>query len=168
LNLGADLAAAEPARVLRLPNTRNYRYEPPRLVTVERFEPDRRYSLSEFDDWLAPDRSVIARAAEPEVGPILAGRRNASLTSLAGTMRRRGMSEEAILAALQIDNATRCQTPLPDGELRRIATSVARYPPNSNAAGPLLALKVTTLSDLFAKPEEDTQWLVVNRIPIGG
>ena len=34
--LDADLQAAEPARVLRLPGTQNFKYDPPRHVVVER------------------------------------------------------------------------------------------------------------------------------------
>ena len=57
------------------------------------------------------------------------GQRNNRLASLAGTMRRRGMSQEAIEAALLVENTKRCDPPLPEQELRRIARSVARYRP---------------------------------------
>ncbi|MGZ8513983.1 MAG: bifunctional DNA primase/polymerase, partial [Candidatus Limnocylindrales bacterium] len=46
------------------------------------------------------------------------GQRNATLASLAGTMRRRGMTVEEIEAALVAVNAHRCQPPLPDDEVR--------------------------------------------------
>jgi hypothetical protein len=36
--LAADLAAAEPARILRVPNTRNFKYEPERRVLIESFQ----------------------------------------------------------------------------------------------------------------------------------
>jgi putative DNA primase/helicase len=58
------------------------------------------------------------------------GSRNATLTSLAGTMRRRGMSREAIEAALLAENAARCDPPLHEDEVRRIAASVCRYDPD--------------------------------------
>jgi len=70
---------------------------------------------------LQSERSV---ALLPERIP--AGERNATLTSLAGSMRRRGASAEAILAALSVENE-RCQPPLERDELRTIAESVARY-----------------------------------------
>jgi P4 family phage/plasmid primase-like protien len=66
--------------------------------------------------------------------PVANGRRNATLTSLAGSMRRRGMSVEAIEAALQTDNIKRCDEPLPEAEVRRIAASVGRYPPAVQSA----------------------------------
>ena len=57
--------------------------------------------------------------------------RNNTLTSLAGTMRRRGMGEEAIYAALAVVNTEQCVPPKDDDEVRRIAHSVARYEPNA-------------------------------------
>ena len=60
------------------------------------------------------------------------GERNATLTSLAGTMRRRGMGKNEILAALQVTNAERCVPQVADDELNRIAESVSKYPPAQN------------------------------------
>jgi len=67
------------------------------------------------------------RPAEPIGGIIVEGQRNATLTSLGGTMRRRGASAAAILAALEAENEARCQPPLEHGELAKIAQSVAAY-----------------------------------------
>jgi hypothetical protein len=68
--------------------------------------------------------------SDPE--PIEHGRRNATLTSLGGTMRRRGMTREAIEAALLAENEKRCEPPLPKYEVRGIVTSVLMYsPPDS-------------------------------------
>ena len=58
---------------------------------------------------------------------IAEGARNATLTSLAGTMRKHGLSAPEIHAALQVANRTRCETPLPDSEIETIAASVGRY-----------------------------------------
>jgi hypothetical protein len=60
--------------------------------------------------------------------PILKGQRNEKLTSLAGSMRRRGMGPEEIKAALLAVNS-RCEPALPEAEVRRIAQSVGRYDP---------------------------------------
>lgn len=60
---------------------------------------------------------------------ILEGERNNHLMSLAGVMRRRGSSEEAILQALLVENATRCEHPLPREEVAGIAHRAARYEP---------------------------------------
>ncbi len=60
------------------------------------------------------------------------GKRNKELASLAGTMRRRGMGEAEILAALQVANERRCEPPLGAEEVEKIAASVARYEPAEN------------------------------------
>ena len=70
-----------------------------------------------------------------DAAPIPAGRRNATLASLAGTMRRRAMSPAAITAALLVENAARCVPPLPVAEVRRIAASIGRYPPGGAPPG---------------------------------
>ena len=83
---------------------------------------------------------AVARSSRPPVdrpdgsdNTIPQGKRNASLTSLAGSMRRPGMTAAEIEAALLAVNR-RCQPPLPDGAVRRIAASVGRYPPGSGLA----------------------------------
>jgi putative DNA primase/helicase len=62
------------------------------------------------------------------------GRRNDTLTSLAGTMRRRGMGFDEIEAALLVTNNKRCDPPLAEDEVRKIASSVCRYKPAGEAA----------------------------------
>jgi Bifunctional DNA primase/polymerase, N-terminal/AAA domain/Primase C terminal 1 (PriCT-1) len=62
------------------------------------------------------------------------GSRNAALASLAGTMRKRGMSAQEIAAALRVTNATRCHPPLPDSEIETIVGSVARYDATEDSA----------------------------------
>lgn len=57
------------------------------------------------------------------------GERNGTLASIAGSMRARGMSEEGICAALQVENENRCVPPLSAGEVVAIARSIGRYPP---------------------------------------
>lgn len=57
------------------------------------------------------------------------GERDTLLTSLAGSMRRRGASMDAILAALREENITRVVPPLRDKELRKIARSIAKKAP---------------------------------------
>jgi len=55
------------------------------------------------------------------------GKRSATLVSLAGSMRDRGMSHNAIVGALKTENTLRCNPPLDDAEVERIAASVNRY-----------------------------------------
>lgn len=90
--------------------------------------------LPELPDWvdgLAADtqRSAAAPTVEGEIDKD----RNVTLTSLGGTMRRRGFSQGAILAALRHENDTRCKPPLDDAEVAKIAQSVSRYPADEPA-----------------------------------
>ncbi|MBN2446779.1 MAG: bifunctional DNA primase/polymerase [Phycisphaerae bacterium] len=66
-----------------------------------------------------------------DANPIPEGQRNATLTRLAGGMRRNGMGREEIIAAMQVTNRQRCHPPLPEPEVERIAASVARYAPDA-------------------------------------
>jgi putative DNA primase/helicase len=62
--------------------------------------------------------------------------RNTTLTSMAGSMRRRGFGESAIRAALLAENGERCEPPLGEDEVLAIARSIARYAPGAvHAAG---------------------------------
>lgn len=90
------------------------------LATVEEAEP--------------PPRPLTA--APPVGNAILQRTRNSTLASLAGSMRRRGMSPRAIEAALLEENAAKCTPPLPDDEVRVIAASIARYEPAAPIAKP--------------------------------
>lgn len=56
------------------------------------------------------------------------GFRDVAMTSIAGTMRRRGLVAEEILPALVVINARRCSPPLPEHALVKIANSVGKMP----------------------------------------
>ena len=81
------------------------------------------------------DAPVAPRCAPVATGGnvIPAGHRNATLARLGGAMRRVGMSQEEILAALVRANLDRCSPPLMDREVQRIAASIARYEPDQVA-----------------------------------
>jgi putative DNA primase/helicase len=72
------------------------------------------------------------------------GQRNATLTSFAGSMRQRGFGEAAIHAALQAENADRCNPPLPEAEIARIARSVSRYAPAAAGVSPRRSSRAKT------------------------
>jgi putative DNA primase/helicase len=75
------------------------------------------------------------------------GQRNATLTSLAGSMRRNNMSEAEMRAALLVTNRDRCDPPLADEEVARIAASVARYEPAPSASNHAEAFHLTDLGN---------------------
>lgn len=82
-----------------------------------------------------------------EVESIGEGQRNATLASLAGSMRYRGLSPSVIETALLAANRENCKPPLPDEEVRKIAQSVGRYD-----TGPQWA---TDAVPRFAPPEPE-------------
>lgn len=90
--------------------------------------------LAEMPSWLLallttmPERSN-GRTQQGGDGCIPEGQRNATLASLAGSMRHPGMSQAAIEAALLIENTERCDPPLDEDEVRLIAASIAKYQP---------------------------------------
>lgn len=61
-----------------------------------------------------------------ESTPIREGRRNDTLFRLAGSMRAKGMSHAAIAAAMSAENMARCQPPLAEEEVRKLAESAPR------------------------------------------
>ncbi|HUO59527.1 MAG TPA: phage/plasmid primase, P4 family [Candidatus Acidoferrales bacterium] len=73
-------------------------------------------------------KSVVAMPPVNGNGRILSGARNSTLTSLAGSMRRKGASDASIAAALAIENKTACDPPLASDEVATIAASISRYP----------------------------------------
>ena len=139
MQLGGDAACCDVARLMRLPGTLNIKDpEHPIRCRIEDFYIDRKFDLGDIAE-IAPPMSKGEAATKtttggtgiPDVdaGKIMEGRRNATLASLGGTMRKRGMTPEAIEAALIAENVARCTPPLDEGEVKAIAGSVARYEP---------------------------------------
>ena len=95
--------------------------------------------IADWPKWLLErcrnGNGAAGKPGAPVEEDIAEGKRNETLTSLAGTMRRRGMSEEAIAAALLTENATRCKPPAGEDEIRKIAASVMRYAPSERSFG---------------------------------
>lgn len=83
---------------------------------------------------LAKQTSPTSSAAVLD-GDITEGTRDTTLASLAGTMRRRGLSESVIYTALSEINQRLCRPPLPDVDIQRIAKSIVRYEPEIISQG---------------------------------
>lgn len=90
-------------------------------------------ALAEMPAWLieAATKKAVKEYAEVNTGAniIPKGKRDSTLASMAGSMRRRGMGEQAILTALMVENQERCEPPLPKDDIERIAGSISRYDP---------------------------------------
>ena len=93
--------------------------------------------LADPPPWLLElirERSADANAsvAAPVDDRIGKGKRNDTLASLAGTLRRRGLDEQKILGTLREVNNRRCDSPLSDDEVTAIARSMGRYKPGAD------------------------------------
>lgn len=142
--------------------------------------PSQHVSGSEYK-WLIDPRggiadlppAILARLREKPVtktvptvqGTIPNGTRDNTLTSLAGSMRRRGMSEASILAALREENK-RCEEPLKDADLERIAKSIGKKP--AADPGPATPAQCTPL--IIRVKSDDMKrvhWLARNHFALG-
>jgi len=137
--LGADLHAAELARVLRVPGTFNVK-DPaaPLLATIIHFEPERQYNLSDFE-FLAfahLEKPTTHKANPPgwiaeALAGLREGNRNATFAKIVGRLHRDGWQPKDILALL-IPHAT--ATGFSERELEQeVAGLCSRYPQPDNA-----------------------------------
>lgn len=98
------------------------------------------YSIADIE-MVEPDSWLIAlitnkKKSFVEVPEIIEeGSRNAVMASIAGSLRRKGLSHQAILAALLAENENRCNPPLDDSEVENIARSISRYTPEDPVTG---------------------------------
>jgi len=85
--------------------------------------------------WMRATAVPESSAPAPADGELIQeGGRDNYLTAVAGAMRKRGCHEEAIRAALDVMNRDRCDPPLTDRDVNRIARSVSRYEPDAYTA----------------------------------
>jgi putative DNA primase/helicase len=103
------------------------------------------------------------------------GTRNDGLTSLAGTMLRRGMSADAILAAMLRENATKCVPPLLRTEVEAIVTGLVKRYTATYAASPGLPpesadikkLELLNVASLVGRDPEPINWIMEGRLAQG-
>jgi hypothetical protein len=142
-------------RILTLPS-------PDNLLPLERLPEKIRHALNDSKPTLAQPSTTEAIIPE--------GERNSTLASLAGTFRRRGLSEREIYIALAAINQNRCSPPLPDADLREIAKSIKRYAPTatpSQSKEPIKYKDTPILRDLIDIQPEAVKWLWKPYIPYG-
>jgi len=128
--------------------------------------------LAKIPDWLMPllqDDAPPRQSAKRVERKIPERKRSSTLTSLAGSMRRRGMLQEAIEAALLVENR-RCDPPLPEAEVLSIAKSISRYEPKPEGGQePKLTqvdilLTLAAAAELFHTPDDEGY----ARVPVNG
>jgi hypothetical protein len=175
----SDPSIKNPSRVMRLPGFDHLRVEkgqyirhPVRLVFID---PKLRYSLAELREAFPPvsdeGEAVASSRKEGKTKPkgasgekVKEGGRNNTLASIAGSMHHRGLSPEAIEAALKQENAARCEPPLPDREVEGIVKSITKYEREDTGPAPLRPLTVVPLDKVRA---EKVDWFWYPMIPFG-
>jgi Mrp family chromosome partitioning ATPase len=196
-----DKSIKNPSRVMRLPffnhihyngQTGDYEYK---RIQIHSFALERRFTLTEMQAAFPPivrinpsngshnenqGSAQAAKSAQKVEDVISQGLRHKTLLSLAGSMRRRGMSAEEIAAALKVTNQRRCQPPLDETEVLELCQDIAqRYAPEeipqlnatSNGHSNRLAASeftFTPLNQLLAEPEEDVSFVWEKTLPVGG
>ena len=111
---GGDDRACDPARVLRLPGTKNWKYDAPRDVTLVH-DHDADVNLSELADLLPAE--VVRKNRLVVESSIAPGARNDSLYRLARKLRSTGVATGTIAQTIEQVNRTQCDPPLPDDEV---------------------------------------------------
>lgn len=98
------------------------------------------------------------------INQIPKGKRNSALASLGGKLRRGGCEYDAILAALQLENERRCEPPLTEFEVEKIAKSISRYLPEDKiGSGSSSAIPPADLAEEFL---EDQSFRVSDRLTL--
>ncbi len=131
-------AVYDRSRILRIPGTLNHKLEDPRPVRLVGHDPKQLYTLDQLEEMV----ESFPKLEDPEKGKARCGRvrrdvlrtpvpkdkRNVTLTSVAGSLRDRGLDEGTITVVLLEVNRLRCAPPLSDTETQGIARSVSKYP----------------------------------------
>jgi len=119
-------------------------------------------------DWLIALLLEESPLTDEVGGTIPKGQRNSTLTSIAGSMRRRGVAVDAIIAALMELNRKSCVPPLPDHDVRRIGGSVGRYAPAEQPGTAAQdSFTLCTLEELLARPVVPTRWIWQDHMAAG-
>lgn len=91
------------------------------------------YELPDPPAWLLEslkkEERRATRGAEPLEEKIPQSKRHKALLSLAGKLRRSGLGGEEIAEMLLVVNERRCEPPLPDDEVHKLARSMEIYEP---------------------------------------
>jgi len=130
---GGDPQVHDLARVMRVPGFQHRKSEPFYRTRIVEASDGHLYTpaeiVAEFGTASDAGQGAGAKAREIAGVKIKEGDRNSTLTSVAGSMRRQGKTEDEIYAALAKINPIQCNPPLPDSEVRAIAQSIERYAP---------------------------------------
>ena len=132
LKLGADISAAEPARMLRVPGTVNRKYQPVRQVVLQVEQADHIHTVNELERELArvvdPDAARDGKPFTLEDGDIPEGQRRPTLFRFGRKLVYGGATYAEVLAAFHVLNQSRCRPPLPNDVVEQKARECVEQP----------------------------------------
>ena len=116
-----DESVSEPARVLRIPGSYNFKYDPPRLVTLS-LHTDQVYALSDIQKaWGKPDTLKSSETSESETfvipETIPQGDRHTLLYRFLRSQKARAVPLDVALVGCHALNEQQCQPPIARKEL---------------------------------------------------
>jgi hypothetical protein len=181
-----DMSSTDGSRVLRIPKTLNYKYTPPREVTILVFKPQKEYNLSDFLPQVektsnGEERTRLLEGWEKGLlEGVENGERNVSITRLAGRYIGKGLSREETLPIL-MDANSRFNPPLPVKDVEVCLDSVIKthkrnHPneadkkdvPESGQVSNRHNFSLIHVKDLLSSEEPETDWLWDGILPSGG
>ncbi len=121
---------------------------------------------------LLMEKAPVVVKAPPQGPPqsslfVTEGKRNATLVSLAGSLRNLGADEEALLIVLRAMNKGCCQPPLADAEVRSICASAVRWGLGATSARPSGLDGLKDAITLLQQELPELQWAVPGLLPEG-
>ena len=138
--------------------------------------PLRTNKVSEIADWLVTLVSGKKVVSSPTVasfsagGKILSGTRQITLTSIAGSLRNRGLDQKSIEGALLVINRNACNPPIEPAEVASISRSMMRYPSGEFDSGihkNVCMPKWISAKDLAEQESAEFDWLWYGYLPLG-
>ena len=174
--LGGDLNACDAARILRIPETKNIKYDPPRDCEVVRNFDDLEYEITDFIDVLDPVQTPCLQPANDEekdpnwlitaMSGVGNGNRNSTGAKIAGYWINK-VSKRDVITILKTWN-TNNTPPLSDQEIYTIANSVSRYEPDKKSENKKVSIdNVYTPQRMLQSYQEYVKTLKQNRFITG-
>jgi len=132
-----DVSVSEPCRVLRIPGSLNFKYDPPRPVVLEQITDARidAQDLSSLPAVPLPSPSGGSTASgQPLHMPdaIIKGDRHERIRLAMRSLQARGVPLAGVLEACEIENQAKCRPPIDTKALEAHLRRVFKYPDRSD------------------------------------
>ena len=166
---GSDPAVKDPSRVMRLPGFYHCKEEPI-MVNIVKFNKDLRYMQHQLME-VFPEVKEEPKSKNPistSKDPITSHRHN-HLISLIGSLKNKGMSDEAITSAIVTENNTRCCPLLTEFDMDQTIFPAIRRWENKvvfdNGKFRPVAKNDYNLKSAKDVMEKEPEWLIMGYIP---